>query len=181
MVDSSYFFQPAASRMEFCTSLQSYRGLDKAYIVTLSSVSHTTLRDTMAKSDVQRQRESRQRQRAQLEERIDHHLSDVKISIELRAGRQVVTFDMSADTERALSEIAKTKGKTLDGIFRGVIAKHIREWARLRMRKEARERKVAQGQAEREVQRLKAKMAEMERLLAEYRAGKQTDEDHGSK
>ena len=126
----------------------------------------------MPTSDVERQRKSQEGKRAKIQEIIDAHLADVNVFTEVRDGKQFVTFDMSEETNQALNEIAKAKGTTLDDILRAVIAKNLREWARFKLMKEARERKEQIRTAKGEVRRLKDEVVFMERQLAELRAPK---------
>ena len=131
----------------------------------------------MPTSDVERQRKSQEGKRAKIQEIIDAHLADVNVFTEVRNGKQFVTFDMSEETNQALNEIAKAKGTTLDDILRGVIAKNLRDWAKFKLMKEARERKEKIATIKGEMRRLKAERAEMEKLLTEYRAGRSEGEE----
>ena len=126
----------------------------------------------MRTSDVERQRKSQQRKRDKLQKIVDQHLADVRVFTEERDGKQVVTFDMSVETDRIFNEVAAAEGTTLDAILRDLVAKNVRQWATLKLLKEARERKEQIRTAKGEVRRLKDEVVFMERQLAELRAQK---------
>ena len=65
------------------------------------------------------------KEKKQLQATLDGYLDDVKIIMEWKDGKRVVTFDMAKTTNDALELVAAAQGTTLDVILRGVISKNL--------------------------------------------------------
>ena len=76
------------------------------------------------------------KERKKLQATLDGYLDDVDIILEWKDGKRVVTLAMSKTTNDALELVARTQGKTLDEILRGVIAKNLKEAAKLKLVKD---------------------------------------------
>ena len=85
------------------------------------------------------QRAYREREKAKVLAILDDLLDDVDIFTEWKDGKRVVTFDMGKDTNAALELVAAAQGKTLDQILRGVVAKSLKEGAKLKLVKDKHE------------------------------------------
>ena len=88
----------------------------------------------MPKTAATRAKEYRDKQRAAVEAIIEDYTDDVEVWISPKDGdptKQVITFDMGADTEAALQALCHAKGTTLDAVLRGVIDAHLKQAAKL--------------------------------------------------
>ena len=108
-------------------------------------------------------RKSRAKNRRELAAMLDNLIDDVEIFTEWKDGKRVVTFDMAKTTNEALELVAQAQGKTLDEILRGVITKHLKEGAKLKMVKEGHERRAKIAELREDQRKLQAEIAKYAR------------------
>ena len=114
------------------------------------------------------------KEKKQLQATLDGYLDDVKIIMEWKDGKRVVTFDMAKTTNDALELVAAAQGTTLDVILRGVISKNLLEGAKLLQVKERAQRAAAREEqrakrerhAQEDLERRAAEIAELKATVA---------------
>ena len=112
------------------------------------------------------------KEKKQLQATLDGYLDDVDIFTEWKDGKRVVTFDMGKDTNDALELVAAAQGKTLDEILRGVVAKNLKEAAKLKLVKDKHEARGRQDARTAQIEELRREQAALQAEIAKYEAGK---------
>ena len=127
----------------------------------------------MPKTNAERQRNFKAREKTKLLDKIDDLLDDVDILVEWQDGRRVVTFDMGVDTHAALEVFAQAQGKTLDQILRGVMGNHIQQVVKLRRLKAEHNAREAWEARTAEIATLREEQAKLLAEIAELEAARE--------